>query len=143
MMRFALLLKGFRASAHGVAATEFALVLPFLAAIAVSLPDVSQATVDVIEMQGAARASIQYAMTGGTDIAEAKTLGLAAWNNKPADANLTTGEQCVCAGAGATCGQLCPDNTNPETYFTVTASGHVGGDVVGFENSVTRSVRIQ
>lgn len=143
MTRLGLLLKHFRASRQGVAATEFALVLPFLAAIAVSLPDLSQATVGVIEMQGAARASIQYAMTGGTDIDEAKTLGLAAWSNQPADANLTTGEQCICAGAGATCGELCPDGTNPETYFTVTASGHVGGSVIGFQNSVTRSVRIQ
>ena len=133
----------FKRSAHGIAAVEFALVLPFLAAIALLLPDLSQAAVGVINMQGAARASIQYAMTGGTDLTKAQTLGLSAWNSQPNDANLATSESCTCAGAGATCGQPCIDGTSPQEYFNVTASGHVGGTLIGFENSVTRSVRIQ
>jgi len=81
------LLTRFRCSAHGVAATEFALVLPFLASIALLLPDLSQAAVGVIQMQGAARAGIQYAMAGGTSLTEAQTLGLQAWNDQPTDAN--------------------------------------------------------
>ena len=133
----------FRKSADGIAAVEFALVLPFLAAIALLLPDLSQAAVGVINMQGAARASIQYAMTGGTDLAKAQSLGLAAWNSQPGDASLATSETCTCAGAGATCGQPCADGTSPQEYFNVTASGHVGGSFIGFEKSVTRSVRIQ
>lgn len=142
-MRHPFLLSRFRKSADGVAAVEFALVLPFLATIALLLPDLSQAAVGVINMQGAARASIQYAMTGGTDLTKAQTLGLAAWSNQPSDANLTTGESCTCAGAGATCGQPCTDGTSPQEYFNVSASGHVGGTLIGFENSVSRSVRIQ
>ncbi len=137
------LFKRFRGSADGIAATEFALVLPFLAAIALLLPDLSQAAVGVIQMQGAARASVQYAMAGGTDLTKAQSLGLAAWNNQPADASLATSEQCSCAGAGATCGQPCTGGTSPQEYFSVTASGHVGGSFIGFENSVSRSVRIQ
>src|SRR5215469_8684943 len=137
------LLTRFRGSARGVAATEFALVLPILASMALLLPDLSQAAVGVIQMQGAARASIQYAMTGGTDVNEAQTLGFAAWTNQPSDASLATSEQCNCAGAGATCGQSCSDGSSPQVYFTVAASGHVGGQFIGFENSVNRTVRIQ
>jgi|SRR6185312_1270459 len=133
----------FRQSVEGIAAVEFALVVPVLAAMALLLPDLSQAAVGVMDMQGAARASIQYAMTGGTDVTEARTLGLAAWNSQPADANLATSESCTCAGAGATCGQPCPNGSSPQEYFNVTASGHVGGTFIGFENSVSRSVRIQ
>lgn len=142
-MRFHLLLARFRKSVHGVAAVEFALVLPFLATIALLLPDLSQAAVGVIQMQGAARASIQYAMAGGTDLTEAQTLGLAAWNSQPANASLTTSEQCSCVGAGATCGQPCTNGSSPQEYFSVTASGHVGGSFIGFQNSVSRTVRIQ
>jgi len=137
------LLTRFRCSAHGVAATEFALVLPFLASIALLLPDLSQAAVGVIQMQGAARAGIQYAMAGGTSLTEAQTLGLQAWNDQPTDANLTASENCICAGAGSTCGQPCSDGSSPQEYFSITASGHVGGTFIGFENSVSRSVRIQ
>lgn len=137
------LLSRYCSSVDGLAATEFALVLPFFAAIALSLPDLSQAAIGVIDMQGAARASIQYAMTGGTDLNRAQSVGLAAWNNRPSDASLTTGEQCTCAGTGATCGQSCADGSSPQTYFTVTASGHVGGSFIGFEKSVSRSVRIE
>lgn len=142
-MTLRILLGRFRRSRDGIAAVEFALVLPLLATIALLLPDLSQATVGVIQMQGAARASIQYAMAGGTDITEAKTLGLAAWNNQPSDASMTTSETCNCAGAGASCGQPCADGTSPQEYFNVTASGHVGGSFIGFANSVSRSVRIQ
>jgi Flp pilus assembly protein TadG len=142
-MRFQNLLIRFRKAKDGIAAVEFALVLPILAAMALLLPDLSQAAVGVIQMQGAARASVQYAMTGGTDVAEAKTLGLQAWTSKPGDASMTTSETCTCAGAGATCGQPCPDGSSPQEYFNVTASGHVGGSFIGFENSVSRSVRIQ
>jgi len=142
-MRFHFLLARFRKSAEGIAAVEFALVLPILASVALLLPDLSQAAVGVMDMQGAARASIQYAMAGGTDVTEARTLGLGAWNNQPADASLTATENCLCAGASATCGQPCANGSSPQEYFNVTASGHVGGSWIGFENSVTRSVRIQ
>jgi Flp pilus assembly protein TadG len=142
-MKARALLARFRRSAHGIAAVEFALVLPFLATIALLLPDLSQAAAGVIDMQGAARASIQYAMTGGTDLTEARTLGLGAWSNQPADASFSATESCTCAGAGATCGQPCANGSSPQEYFNVTASGHVGGSFIGFENSVARSVRIQ
>lgn len=142
-MSVRMLLTRFRRSVHGVAAVEFALVLPFLATIALLLPDLSQAAVGVIQMQGAARASIQYAMAGGTDVNEGQTLGLQAWNNQPTNASLSTSENCICAGAGATCGQPCADGSSPQEYFNVTASGHVGGSFIGFQNSVSRSVRIQ
>lgn len=131
------------ASTSGVAAVEFAMVLPILAAIVVTLPDLSQAAESVMQMEGAARASIQYAMGGGTDMSVAQTIGLQAWSDKPANATLTASQSCKCAGAAATCGQSCPDGSIPRTYFSVTASGLMGGSVISFNKSVTRTVRLQ
>lgn len=135
-------LKAF-SSSSGVAAVEFALVLPILAAIVITLPDISQAAMGVMQMEGAARASIQYAMGGGTDMSVAQTIGLQAWSDKPSNASLTASQYCQCAGAAGTCGQSCPDGSVPQTYFTVTASGLMGGSVISFNKSVTRTVQLQ
>lgn len=137
------LLRRLRASNEGVAAIEFAMVLPVLAAIVVSLPDLSQAVTGVIEMESAARASVQYAMAGGSDMSVAQTIGMKTWTTKPADAKLVASEACLCAGAAGTCGQACPDGTNPQTYFTVVASGEVGGSMINFDRKITRTVRLQ
>ena len=126
----------------GVAAVEFALVLPVLASIAILMPDVSQAVVGVVQMESAAQASVQYAMEGGVSASMAKTIGMQAWTSKPSDAALTTAEYCLCGAAAGTCGQVCADGANPGTYFSVTASGTFGGSVISFQKSVTRVVRI-
>jgi Flp pilus assembly protein TadG len=129
-------------SNDGVAAVEFAMVLPVLAAIVICLPDLSQAVIGVVRMESAAQASVQYAMAGGTDMSEAQTLGMQAWTSKPSNAVLTTSEYCLCGASAGTCGQTCPDGSNPDTYFSVTASGRFGGSVINFQKSVTRAVRI-
>ena len=130
-------------STSGVAGVEFAMVLPILAGIVITLPDLSQAAMSVMQMEGAARASIQYAMGGGTDMSLAQTVGMQAWADKPANATLTTSQSCECAGAAGTCGQSCPDGSIPQTFFSVIASGHMGGTVISFDKSITRTVRLQ
>src|SRR5690348_16883296 len=109
----------FRSADSGIAATEFALVLPFLAAIVVTLPDLSQAASGVVGMESAVRASVQYAMGGGSDMTVAQNVGLQAWSVKPNNAQLTASESCLCNGAPGTCGQACTDGSTPLTYFTV------------------------
>ena len=143
MRRLKSWLSKFRASASGVAAIEFALVLPILAGIVVTLPDISQAATGVVGMESAARASMQYAMGGGSDMTLAQTVGMNAWSAKPSNASLTASESCLCNGAAGTCGQNCNDGSIPQTYFTVVASGFVGGSTIGFNDTITRSVRIQ
>src|SRR5215469_12577339 len=110
---------GFRGSNSGIAATEFALVLPFLAAIVITLPDVAQMASGVVQMESAVRASIQYAMGGGSDMAKAQTVGTSAWSDMPNNAQLTASTSCLCNGAAGTCGQACADGTPPQTFVTV------------------------
>jgi Flp pilus assembly protein TadG len=130
-------------STDGVAAIEFAMVLPILTAIVVSVPDLSQAAIGVIQMENAARASVQYAMGGGTDMTAAQAVGMQTWTAKPSDAQLTASEACLCGASAGTCGQPCADGSNPQTYFTVVATGLVGGSMISFEKTTTRSVRLQ
>jgi Flp pilus assembly protein TadG len=137
------LLSRLKTSDGGVAAVEFAMILPVLAVIVISLPDVSQAVTGVIQMENAARASVQYAMGGGNDMSVAHTVGMQSWTIKPTDAVLTGSQSCKCGAAAGTCGQLCADGTNPQTYFTVVASGTLGGSNINFQKTITRSVRVQ
>src|SRR5215469_9948067 len=132
----------FGASISGTSAIEFALVLPFLAAVVVALPDVGQAASGVVGMESAVRATIQYAMGGGSDMSEAQSLGLQAWTGAPNNAQLTATEVCLCNGGGGTCGQNCSDGSAPQTTITVVASGHVGGSTIGFDKTISRTVRI-
>ena len=127
----------------GASAVEFALVLPVFAAIMVSLPDLSQAAIGALDMEAAARASVQYAMAGGGSTDTAKSVGLQSWSDKPADAAMSASQSCKCGAAAGVCGQNCPDGSAPQVFFTVTASGLVGGSMIHFEKSVSRTVRVQ
>ena len=83
------LARRFLGATKGTAAIEFALVLPILAAIAVTLPDVGNIAAGDINMQSAVRASAQYAMNGGSNMATAQAIGLSSWASRPAGATLT------------------------------------------------------
>jgi len=127
----------------GASAVEFALVLPVFAAVMISLPDISQAAIGALDMEAAARASVQYAMAGGSSMATAQSVGLQSWTGKPANGAISASEACQCNGGAGTCGQNCPDGSAPQVYFTVTASGLLGGSMIHFQKSVSRTVRVQ
>jgi Flp pilus assembly protein TadG len=128
---------------RGTAAIEFALVVPALAIIAVTVSDVSTAAVQTINMESGVRASIQYAMNGGSDMGVAQTIGLQSWESRPQDATLSTTQQCICGAAAGACGQICPDGSQPQTLITATGSGTIGGSVISFRRTVTQTVRVR
>ena len=125
----------------GVAALEFALVVPVLAIIVITLPDVTEAASGAINMDSAVRAGIQYAMNGGTTMSSVQSFANANWPSKPSGANLTASETCFCDSGVITCGQPCTGSA--ETYVTVAANATVGGTVVSVPLTKSQSVRIQ
>lgn len=141
--RCARIFRRFLNATGATAAVEFALVLPILASIAVTLPDVGNLASGDMNMEAAVRASAQYAMNGGSDMATARAIGMSSWTSKPDTAALTTSKACLCGAVGATCGQICQDGSLPVTYVTVTASATLGGTVISLPLSTTQVVRIQ
>ena len=130
-------------SKSGLAAIEFALIAPLLAAIVIGISQVSEIVVGSAHMQSAARASIQYALNGGIDMTTANNVGLAAWQDKPANATLDSSIICTCQGATAVCMQTCSDGTAPYKYVSVTATGTLGGAAYTENKVLTEKARIQ
>jgi Flp pilus assembly protein TadG len=130
-------------SMQGTAAIEFAFIVPVLTVIVVTLADVANIATGVGEMETAARAAVQYAMNGGTDMTVAQTQGLNAWDNEPSDAALSAVASCSCSGVAADCEIPCSDNTVPDEFVTVTASGTMGGSVIKRTENFTQKVRVR
>ena len=134
----------FQRDARGTSAIEFALIAPMLVAVVIGLADVSNMGYGSSNMQSAVRAGIHYAMAGGTDETVAQTVADASWTRKPADGVVTTSKVCKCAGAVVgDCEALCPDNSRPEMYITVTATGTLGGNFYDMTQTSTETVRVR
>ena len=133
----------FVAAGSGTSAIEFAFIAPVLVAIIITLPDVANIGAGIGEMQTAVRASVQYAMYGGTDMTVAQTQGTNAWDNMPSGGTLTASLACSCSGAAADCQTPCADNSAPAMYVTVTATGTLGGKMISKNETVTESVRVR
>jgi Flp pilus assembly protein TadG len=133
----------FAASMHGTAAIEFAFIVPVLTVIVVTLADVATIAIGVGEMQTAARASVQYAINGGTDMTVARTQGLNAWDSEPSDGALTAVASCSCSGTTHDCQSLCTDSSYPKEYVTVSASGTLHGHMISKKENITQVVRVR
>jgi Flp pilus assembly protein TadG len=137
-------LRLFRADSRGTSAVEFSFIAPMLIIIVVSLADVNALSYGSSNMQSAVRAGMHYAMAGGTDDTVAKTHAENAWTKKPGDGVLTSSKVCKCAGAVVgDCEAFCADNSRPEIYITVTATGTVGGDLYSFVQTASETVRVR
>ena len=137
------LIAKFAGGRSGTSAIEFGFIAPVLVAIVITLPDVATIAAGIGEMQQAVRASVQYAMNGGTDMTVAQTQGTNAWDNMPSGGTLTASSACLCGSTAADCQTPCADNSAPAMYVTVTATGTLGGKVVTRNETVTEKVRVR
>src|SRR6478609_8109978 len=98
------LAKSLLGETQGTAAIEFGLVLPVLAGIVISVPDVANIATGAMNMDGAVRAGVQYAMNGGTDTTAVSTFASRNWVSEPHGGSVTATEACYCDGVVLTCG---------------------------------------
>jgi len=127
---------------HGAAAIEFAIIVPVLVVIVLMIADASNVAVGGAHMETAIRSSVQYAMNGGTDMAQAQAVGLQAWQGKPSNASLSVSSVCKCGSGSGICGQICGDGSLPQTFVTAVASGKIGGTVVHVQKTLSETIRV-
>src|SRR5579872_547350 len=99
-MRIVKKLIGDRRATAGI---EFSLILPVLAAIIILLPDVTEAAVGAMNMDGAVRAGIQFAMNGSTNTSTIQTYANNNWVSKPSGATMNASLACYCDASVISC----------------------------------------
>jgi Flp pilus assembly protein TadG len=110
---------------EGNAAMEFGLVAPMLGAILVPLVDVGMGFYQSMQVQDAAQAGAQYAMTHGWNGSAIQNAVTSATTLSSVNASPAPSRSCGCPGdasvVAATCGSSCSDGKPAGTYVTVSA----------------------
>jgi Flp pilus assembly protein TadG len=137
-------LRNFLRDETGVAAVEMALIAPFLVGFAVMSINVWDASMRKQDMRGALKIGAQYYLNGGTTDATAKAVALAAWNHKPAVADITITRVFRCgADVSADGVTLCADGMLPATYAFMQASATTSTAVLNKTQTATEYVRVR
>ena len=133
----------FAGAVGGAAAVEFAIVTPFLAAMLGAIVQYGGMIVANQQMHDGVAAAAVYVMRGGADAPTIKSIATGAWPNKPADAAISVAQVCSCAGVAQSCSALCADNSYPQSFTTISASGTYTGLWENQSMSTSQVVRTQ
>lgn len=127
----------------GAAAVEFAIAMPFLAAMLIGTVQYGGMIIANQQMHdGVANAAV-YVMRGGSDATTIQSMATTAWPNKPADAAVSVTQACSCAGVTQSCDTLCANGSYPQSFTTISASGTYTGVWGSQSMSTTQVVRTQ
>jgi pilus assembly protein CpaE len=133
----------FRKDERGVAAVEFALFAPILAMSLVFLVDLGNYAIQRTDMESALRSGVQYFMNGGSDLDKAKSVVLASWTSKPANATVTVEKFCMCANAEHACTSTCNDGSYPLSYSRIRAVAQYENILIDLTNNADQTVRVR
>lgn len=110
---------------RGVAAIEFAFVLPMLTAFIVPIADLGYRAYINLQVQTAVQAGAHYALIYGWNSAKIATAVTNATNWSGIGASPAPAKSCGCPNGTvivvAACGDTCPDGNSAGTYVTVSA----------------------
>ncbi|MCR5876279.1 pilus assembly protein [Phenylobacterium sp. J426] len=133
----------FRRHEGGVAALEFALILPILVLLLVVGVDVWLLARQQAVMQSAAHAGARYYQAGGGDLDLARETARQAWRPQPSGARIDAALGCRCGDAAAPCEQLCPTGSPPAAEIRFTASSAFNGAVLQRALTAEETVRVR
>jgi Flp pilus assembly protein TadG len=143
MRRLLLKIARLTTETRGAAAVEFSLIVPFLGALVVGVAQYGGMVIAYQQMHDAVETGAMYVERGGSDMTTTQDISLGAWANKPSDAAVTATHYCTCAGVTSTCTALCADNSYPQAYTQIVASGTYTGLYASRSMSTTHVVRTQ
>lgn len=128
---------------RGAAAVEFAIVVPFLAAMLIGVIQYGGMIIANQQMHDGVSAAAVYVMRGGSDATNIQSIATSTWPNPPSDAKVTVSQFCSCAGVTSSCSSQCPDLSYPQGYTTIAATGTYTGVWGNQAMSTTQTVRTQ
>lgn len=120
-------MRAMRADRRGVAAIEFAIMVPTLIMMTVCTVDLGMGIYTNMQVQDAAQAGAQYAMVHGFDANSISTVVSNATAQSGISASPAPVQYCGCATAAGvtnvTCGAACPAGAVSGTYVQVSTQG--------------------
>ena len=136
--------KSFAKDTSGLAAVEFALVLPLMVGVLLLGMDGWMRLNQGAAMRSSLQAAARYYQSGGSDDSAASSLAISSWANPPGDAAVTSARACACGATPQACSSLCAGNALPQTYVTLTATGTYTGLMHGQQTlTATSSLRVR
>jgi Flp pilus assembly protein TadG len=107
----------------GIAAVEFALVLPVLCATLLGIMDGWSYVTSSLAMRAGVKTAANLVMAGSADDAATQAAALASWENKPSDAQIAISRIYQCGTTIVGASTLCSGPKAPSVYVQIQASG--------------------
>lgn len=113
---------GLLSCTSGLAAVEFALLVPPFALGLLMMADIGLALFEKMRMTQALRTAAQLAITQAPDENQLTSAVRASLPSGWSAVTVSVSRACECASTPASCNALCPDNRPPSIFTTVAAS---------------------
>ncbi|QUD89386.1 TadE/TadG family type IV pilus assembly protein [Phenylobacterium montanum] len=111
----------------GAALVEFGLIAPVIAVIVLGVINGATLMLAYNAMRTGVTAGAQYVMSGGQDLPTVQTVAMSAWSGHSSSASVTATKMCLCGSSSSDCSVLCPDQSVPQAFITVSASETYSG----------------
>jgi len=107
----------------GIAAVEFAMVVPVLCAALLGILDGWSYVTSSLSMRAGVKTAANMVMAGATNDSATQAAGLSSWQNAPADAQVTITRIYQCGTTVVTSTTICSNLKSPSVYVQIQASG--------------------
>ncbi|QND64260.1 pilus assembly protein [Mesorhizobium loti] len=106
----------------GVAAVEFAMVLPILCLVLLGILDGWSYVTSSLSMRAGVKTAANLVMSGSTDDAAIQAVAIASWENRPEDGQVTLGRIRMCGTTVVDASTMCSGPKVPSIYVQIQAS---------------------
>ena len=128
---------------RGAALVEFAMIAPILALGIVLTGDTATLVSRYFDMRAAVSSGSQYVMLGGTEVTVARQVATQSWTSQAQGSTVDASKACLCSGTTNACNALCPDQSVPQTYYTIQAASSFQGTLISMPLSAQQVVRVR
>jgi Flp pilus assembly protein TadG len=106
----------------GVAAVEFAMVLPFLCLALLGIVDGWSYMTSSLSMRAGVKTAANLIMAGSTNDTATQAVAISSWENRPADGQVTLSRVYMCGTTVVDASTLCSGPKVPSVYVQIQAS---------------------
>ncbi|WP_206532438.1 TadE/TadG family type IV pilus assembly protein, partial [Mesorhizobium sp. M7D.F.Ca.US.004.01.2.1] len=103
----------------GVAAVEFAMVLPILCLVLLGILDGWSYVTSSLSMRAGVKTAANLVMGGSTNDTATKAVAIASWENRPEDGQVTLSRTYMCGTTVVDAATLCSGPKAPSVYVQI------------------------